>query len=453
VKLCDWEDSQCVSMTAVAPESEIVPSSARMCPLFRSQYGDSECGTSQGFGSCDQGSGRCSCAMGFAGRNCSQIVCCHVGLVIGLCCAVVLLVVLCGYYCYLRRRSRAGSNAELKKTVVRPVSPPDLEAAASLAMMGGAAEGPLRHSAQVSSSAAAAQRLSVGSNGIAVSTPQPWWSHSRASTQKVADSAAASDSAELRRMRTSPAGLSEESWDTASPGLGTWARATSPSPTATKPGVAASPKATPPRLVSKQRTGLGEQSGVAASLSSQATAPRLGSKQRTGLGERRSSSFNASTPQKSSNLPNGGTEERRSSEAPPGSGDQHPRSSEVPPKERRPSVRRSQAPGKVAEERRQSSEAPPKVAEEKRPPVRSPEVPPKALPERRPSVRSSGGLPTTAASLKQYLEGFLAEPLLVRKQMFKELLLEYHPDKNDSPDAKDLFHVVNSSRPWFLKEN
>eukprot|EP00930_Biecheleria_cincta_P061169 TRINITY_DN46729_c0_g1_i1.p1 TRINITY_DN46729_c0_g1~~TRINITY_DN46729_c0_g1_i1.p1 ORF type:complete len:412 (-),score=84.25 TRINITY_DN46729_c0_g1_i1:4-1239(-) len=411
-------------MTTAAPDSEII-SATRVCPMFRSQYGDSECGSSQGFGSCDSGSGRCMCAMGFAGRNCSQVVCCHVGLIIGFCCGVMLLAVLCVFY-YLRCRSRVGRNSELKKTVVRPISPQDIEAAASLTMAGGAAEGSLRYSAQAAATAAARRPSSVGTSGAAVSTCQPLGSPPRGSTHKVADSTGPSEPAGLRHMRDPPPGLSEERSDAASPGLGVWARATSPSPTATKSGVVASP-------------------------SSKAGAPRLGSKQRTGLGEQRSSP--ATTPQKSSKPPNGGTEERRSSEAPPGAVDQRRRSSDVPLKERRPSFRSSQASAKAAEERRTSSEAPPKLVEERRQSVRSSEVPPKAVPERRPSVRSSGGLPTTAASLKRYLEGFIAEPLLVRKQMFKELLLEYHPDKNDSPDAKDLFHVVNTARPWFLKEN
>lgn len=375
-----------------------------MCPMFRSQYGDSECGSSQGFGSCDQGSGSCMCAMGFAGRNCSQIVCCHVGLVIGLSCAVVLAGVVCTYF--LWRRSRHGSGAELKKTVVRPVDV-EVGAAASLTT---AAEGALRYAAASPVVAAQqARRASAAGVGGSSAVSQP--------SMKVSASAGGSEPVGLHRMRDPPAGLSEERWEDASPGLGTWARATSPSPTGSKPGVAASP-------------------------SSKATAPRHGSKQRTGLGERRSSTPSATAPRKNSKPPTGGTEERRSSEAPPASADQRRGSAEVPPKvvpERRSSAR--------------SSEVRPKGAEDRRQPVHSSEVPAKAVLERRPSVRSSGDLPTTAASLKQYLEGFVAEPLLVRKQMFKELLLEYHPDKNDSPNAKDLFHVVNSARPWFLKEN
>lgn len=380
--------------TEAVPGAVSLLSRDRMCPMFRSQYGDSECGSSQGFGSCDKGSGSCTCHMGFEGRNCSQIVCCHMGLVIGLSCAVVLAGAICTYF--LWRRSLHGSAAELKKTVVKPFPSGDVEVGAAPSLTTTAAEGGLRYSA--SSPVAATQQARRPSVGGSSAAPQPSMNtSSQPSTPQV-----------------SAPGLGEEHWEDASSGLGTWARAATPSPTDTKPGAAASPSA-------------------------KATAPRHGSKQRMSFAERRSSTASATAPRKSNTLPTGGTgeRERRSSEARPASADQRRGSAEVPPKavpERRTSVRSSEG----AEDRRQSA--------------RSSEVPQAPL-ERRPSVRSSGDLPTTAESLKKYLDGLVAEPLLVRKQMFKELLLEYHPDKNDSPNAKDLFHVVNSARPWFLKEN
>lgn len=59
--------------------------------------------------------------------------------------------------------------------------------------------------------------------------------------------------------------------------------------------------------------------------------------------------------------------------------------------------------------------------------------------------------PKAASVLRQMQDG-LREPLHVRKQTFRELLLEYHPDKNQSFDSKEVFQVVNASRVWFLVE-
>lgn len=43
-------------------------------------------------------------------------------------------------------------------------------------------------------------------------------------------------------------------------------------------------------------------------------------------------------------------------------------------------------------------------------------------------------------------------PFKDRKKNFRDLALEYHPDKNNDPDAKEIFVAINNSRSWFLTE-
>lgn len=56
-----------------------------------------------------------------------------------------------------------------------------------------------------------------------------------------------------------------------------------------------------------------------------------------------------------------------------------------------------------------------------------------------------------AVSVQNQMREQMTEPLDVRKQFFRELLLEYHPDKNSNPYAKEVFQVVNDSKTWFLR--
>mmetsp|Transcript_52038 Transcript_52038/g.96369 ORF Transcript_52038/g.96369 Transcript_52038/m.96369 type:complete len:603 (-) Transcript_52038:206-2014(-) len=51
------------------------------------------------------------------------------------------------------------------------------------------------------------------------------------------------------------------------------------------------------------------------------------------------------------------------------------------------------------------------------------------------------------------LRTLMDKPLAERKKVFKELLVEYHPDKNDSKNAKEVFQHVNNSRSWFLLDS
>lgn len=58
--------------------------------------------------------------------------------------------------------------------------------------------------------------------------------------------------------------------------------------------------------------------------------------------------------------------------------------------------------------------------------------------------------------LKQQVEKQLKDqmeaPIADRKKVMKALQLEYHPDKNSSPYAKEVFQYINASKGWFLCE-
>jgi len=43
-------------------------------------------------------------------------------------------------------------------------------------------------------------------------------------------------------------------------------------------------------------------------------------------------------------------------------------------------------------------------------------------------------------------------PMAERKKLWKELLLEYHPDKSDDPNAADVFQFMNAQKAEFLAE-
>jgi hypothetical protein len=55
--------------------------------------------------------------------------------------------------------------------------------------------------------------------------------------------------------------------------------------------------------------------------------------------------------------------------------------------------------------------------------------------------------------LEQRLRNAMDAPLAERKRIMKELMFEYHPDKNHAPDAKEIFQFINASKSWFLTDN
>lgn len=50
------------------------------------------------------------------------------------------------------------------------------------------------------------------------------------------------------------------------------------------------------------------------------------------------------------------------------------------------------------------------------------------------------------------LREMMDQPIDVRKKAFKELLFEYHPDKNADRHATQVFQFINGSKTWFLHE-
>mmetsp|Transcript_133804 Transcript_133804/g.286170 ORF Transcript_133804/g.286170 Transcript_133804/m.286170 type:complete len:910 (-) Transcript_133804:76-2805(-) len=56
------------------------------------------------------------------------------------------------------------------------------------------------------------------------------------------------------------------------------------------------------------------------------------------------------------------------------------------------------------------------------------------------------------AQVEKRLRELMDAPLAERKKTLKELMLEYHPDKNNDLYAKDVFQFVNASKGWFLND-
>lgn len=54
--------------------------------------------------------------------------------------------------------------------------------------------------------------------------------------------------------------------------------------------------------------------------------------------------------------------------------------------------------------------------------------------------------------LERRLRDLMSKPLSERKKVLRELMLEYHPDKNSDPNATEIFQFINASRGWFLSE-
>lgn len=54
--------------------------------------------------------------------------------------------------------------------------------------------------------------------------------------------------------------------------------------------------------------------------------------------------------------------------------------------------------------------------------------------------------------VEKRLRDLMDSPIDVRKKALKELMLEYHPDKNSDQHATQIFQFVNGSKEWFLRE-
>lgn len=76
--------------------------------------------------------------------------------------------------------------------------------------------------------------------------------------------------------------------------------------------------------------------------------------------------------------------------------------------------------------------------------------PPSSSPPAAQNVDSSA--PPEVKAVEKRLHGLMDKPLADRKKVMKELMLEYHPDKNSAPHAKEMFQYVNNSKSWFLHE-
>eukprot|EP00929_Paragymnodinium_shiwhaense_P042669 TRINITY_DN22042_c0_g1_i4.p1 TRINITY_DN22042_c0_g1~~TRINITY_DN22042_c0_g1_i4.p1 ORF type:complete len:356 (+),score=52.35 TRINITY_DN22042_c0_g1_i4:39-1106(+) len=55
-------------------------------------------------------------------------------------------------------------------------------------------------------------------------------------------------------------------------------------------------------------------------------------------------------------------------------------------------------------------------------------------------------------AVHKQMDDYAKKPLAERKQFFRTLLLEHHPDKSDSPHAKHVFQAIHGRRETFLKE-
>lgn len=64
--------------------------------------------------------------------------------------------------------------------------------------------------------------------------------------------------------------------------------------------------------------------------------------------------------------------------------------------------------------------------------------------------QTTAACPPEAKSVESKLRSTMGAPLEERKKVYKALLLEYHPDKNSDPAAKEVFQYVNGARDWYL---
>lgn len=95
-----------------------------------------------------------------------------------------------------------------------------------------------------------------------------------------------------------------------------------------------------------------------------------------------------------------------------------------------------------APERRQAAAPPPAGAATVGPEQRRPAPTPPVAEELHPNVKAVG----------QLMRAMMDEPLATRKKALKDLMVEYHPDKNKEPHATEVFQYVNNAKGWFLRE-
>lgn len=57
-----------------------------------------------------------------------------------------------------------------------------------------------------------------------------------------------------------------------------------------------------------------------------------------------------------------------------------------------------------------------------------------------------------AKAVEKRMRAQMNEPLAIRKKVLKDLMLEYHPDKNSDEHAKEVFQFINGARGWFLHD-
>lgn len=86
-----------------------------------------------------------------------------------------------------------------------------------------------------------------------------------------------------------------------------------------------------------------------------------------------------------------------------------------------------------------------------RPEARKPSNPPQVPAKPQAQAAEDSARPEVKAVAKQ-LRDAMDKPLPERKKALKELMLEYHPDKNHGDHAKDVFQYVNNAKSWFLQE-
>jgi len=72
---------------------------------------------------------------------------------------------------------------------------------------------------------------------------------------------------------------------------------------------------------------------------------------------------------------------------------------------------------------------------------------------------ATGFSPEDAEPLKQQkrevlkrMRSLMDSPIAERKKVLRELMLEYHPDKNSDQYAKEIFQFINANKGWFLSE-
>jgi len=71
-------------------------------------------------------------------------------------------------------------------------------------------------------------------------------------------------------------------------------------------------------------------------------------------------------------------------------------------------------------------------------------------PPKAPVPQEDSNVSPEVKAIEKQLRAMMDKPIADRKKAFKELLVEYHPDKNSATHAKEVFQYVNNARGWFL---